>query len=377
MPALVWHQLRPRVRCRLARWRAKEKMNSAREANRKDHSMMFSRQQTTLALAACLALAGLVSAVRAADSDVLATVDGKPITEGDVRKLVQGKLISIESEMYDAKKEGVDALIMQRLLEKEAKAKGVSVDALLETEIAAKVSEPTSAEVESLYEQAKDRIEKPIEEVREALVQHLRNARIEAMRETYVGRLRSQAKVSIKIKPPVVNVPGTGPTRGPANAPITIIEFSDFQCPYCSRAEQAVEQVLSTYKDKVRLVFRDYPLGFHPFAQKAAEAARCAGDQGKYWEYHGTLFKNQQALQQSDLEKYAADLKLDSEKFKTCLTSDKYAEAVQKDVEVGNSVGVNGTPAFFINGRFISGAVPFENFQEIIDDILKEKGAAS
>ncbi|MBI1818201.1 MAG: thioredoxin domain-containing protein [Deltaproteobacteria bacterium] len=333
--------------------------------------------RTVLTVTAALLVISAASIARAADSAVLATLDGAPITEAEVAKVIQGRLIGLESQIYDAKKEGIDSIVSQRLLEKAAKAQHLTVDALLKKEVAARVSDPSADEVEQLYEQNKENIGRPLEEVRPALIEHLRNARIEAAREAYLQQLRAGAKLSLKISPPIIQVPGTGPSRGPANAPVTIIEFSDFQCPYCGRAEQTVEQVLSTYKDKVRLVYRDYPLSFHEHAQRAAEAAHCAGDQGKYWEYHALLFKNQTALEDTNLEQYAADLQLDKDKFKQCLDDGKYAAQVAKEVEVGNSVGVSGTPAFFINGRFLSGALPFESFKEIIDEILKNKSSRS
>lgn len=161
------------------------------------------------------------------------------------------------------------------------------------------------------------------------------------------------------------------PQKGPANAKVTIIEFSDFQCPFCARAQPTLEQIFQTYGSKVRLVYRDFPLSFHQNAQKAAEAAECADEQGKFWEYHDILFANQNALDTESLKKYAAELKLDSQKFNSCLDSGKYGQEVKKDFSDGQSAGVQGTPAFFINGRLVSGAQPFENFKAIIDEELK------
>ena len=160
------------------------------------------------------------------------------------------------------------------------------------------------------------------------------------------------------------------PVKGPATAKITIIEFSDFQCPFCARAVPTMEQIFKTYGDKVRLVYRDFPLSFHQYAQKSAEAAECADEQGKFWEYHDSLFANQNALDIDSLKKYASDTKLDTAKFNECLDSGKYAEEVQKDFKDGQSAGVRGTPAFFINGRLVSGAQPFETFKKIIDEEL-------
>lgn len=158
------------------------------------------------------------------------------------------------------------------------------------------------------------------------------------------------------------------PAKGPANAKVTIVEFSDYQCPYCGRVEPTVKQILSTYGDKVRFVYRDFPLSsLHQNAQKASEASECADKQGKFWEYHDKLYQNQSALDVTSLKKYAADLKLDTTKFNQCLDSGEMTAEVQKDEQDGVTAGVDGTPSFFINGESIVGAQPFEAFKAIID----------
>ena len=163
------------------------------------------------------------------------------------------------------------------------------------------------------------------------------------------------------------------PALGDKNAPVTIIEFSDFQCPFCARFhQQTFPQINEEYvkKGKVRFVYRDYPLPFHQFAQKASEAAECADEQGKFWQYHEEIFKNQQALSIENLKKWATDLGLDSKKFNGCLDSGKMAAEVQKDLQEGGSYGASGTPAFFINGKLISGAQPYQAFKQAIDSEL-------
>jgi len=170
------------------------------------------------------------------------------------------------------------------------------------------------------------------------------------------------------------------PSVGPANAPVTIIEFSDYQCPFCKRVEPAIRQVLDTYKDKVRLVYRDFPLSFHQNAQKAAEASECADEQGKFWEYHDLLFERQAEWSSEGndkLKEYASSLGLDAKKFNECLDSGKYASEVQKDLNDGQSYGVAGTPAFFINGIEVSGAQPFSSFQQVIDTELSKASSSA
>lgn len=161
--------------------------------------------------------------------------------------------------------------------------------------------------------------------------------------------------------------------KGDAKAPVTIVEFSDYQCPFCTRFYQTEKQIDEQYvkTGKVKFVYRDFPLSFHQNAQKAAEAAECAGEQGKYWEMHDKLFDNSQAdgtgLNTADLKKYAVDLSLDTTKFNTCLDTGAMAKEVQKDFNDGQAAGIQGTPGFFVNGVPISGAQPFSAFQQVID----------
>src|SRR5262249_6614274 len=155
-----------------------------------------------------------------------------------------------------------------------------------------------------------------------------------------------------------------------ANAPVTIVEFSDFLCPFCRRAQPTLSAIEKRYGDKVRFAFRDYPLEqLHPGATRAAEAARCATDQGKFWPYHDRLFQKATASP-DDLKTYAGEVGLDVAKFNECFASGKHAAAVQKDMHEGSRLGIGGTPAFFINGRMVSGAQPLEAFAQIIDDEL-------
>lgn len=165
------------------------------------------------------------------------------------------------------------------------------------------------------------------------------------------------------------------PALGPEKAPITIVEFSDYQCPFCARVEPTIKKVLENYKDNVRLVYRDFPLGFHQYGQKSAEATECADEQGKFWEYHDLLFEKQSEwspVGPSKFSEYAKDLGLDVAKFTECLDSGKYKEEVQKDQSDGQKYGVSGTPAFFINGVEVSGAQPYSAFEKVIEQELKK-----
>lgn len=170
-----------------------------------------------------------------------------------------------------------------------------------------------------------------------------------------------------------VRVPDDGAVKGPADAKVTVVEFSDFQCPFCSRVEPTLSQMEKEYGNKVRFVWKNYPLPFHQNAEPAAEAAMAAHAQGKFWQMHDKLFQNQQALDQAALEKYAQDVGLNVAKFKSDVEAKKFKATIESETKEGQAVGVNGTPAVFINGRKISGAYPFETFKKIADEELAKK----
>lgn len=165
------------------------------------------------------------------------------------------------------------------------------------------------------------------------------------------------------------------PSLGPENAPVTIVEFSDYQCPFCARWQQEVwPQISETYQGKVRLVYRDFPLvQAHPYAQDAAVAARCAGEQGRYWEYHDLLFLGEMEFSPLAYEAFASRLELDMDPFNQCRKSSEMLQLVQSDLSLGELVGIDGTPTFFVNGYRIKGAQPFEEFQKVIDSILADQ----
>jgi protein-disulfide isomerase len=166
---------------------------------------------------------------------------------------------------------------------------------------------------------------------------------------------------------------GNAPSKGPKNAPLEVIIFSDFQCPFCKRVEPTLAQMEKEYAGKIRMVWKNYPLPFHNNAEPAAQAALAAHAQGKFWQMHDTLFANMTALDRPSLDKYAQEVGLNMAKFKADMDSGKYKDQVQAEMKEGQAVGVNGTPAVFINGRKISGAYPFETFKKIADEELAKK----
>jgi protein-disulfide isomerase len=266
----------------------------------------------------------------------------------------------------------LDQVVQDRLLDAEAASRKITKDQLL-AEI--KPAAVTDAEVNAFYEQNKAQIPAPKEQVADKIKAYLEQQGQQKAKTDYFKTLEAKYKVDYKIEPIRVQVAATGPAKGPANAPVTIVEFSDFQCPFCSRLTPTMQEVEKKYGDKVRVVFRQYPLPFHQNAQKAAEASLCAQDQGKFWEMHDAMFANQQELGVDQLKAKAAELGMNADKFNKCVDSGEKAAAIQADQKAGSAAGVSGTPAMFINGRFINGAVPIDQITPVIDDELRRAGS--
>ncbi|QRO00907.1 thioredoxin domain-containing protein [Archangium violaceum] len=330
---------------------------------------------------ATAATATTTSAEPSADTVVATYGDGQKVTFGELNERVKEPLANLEKQKYQLRKQGLEGFVVEKLVAAEAKKRGVSEEELMKAEIDGKIPQPPEEEIKKLYDEAKERLPPgtTFEQVKPQIVDFLNGSKRQERARAYFEELKKANNVQITLpeppKPPVERkeVAATGPARGPEGAPITIVEFSDFQCPYCSRAIKTVDEVLAAYPNQVRLVFRQFPLDFHKQAPKAAEASLCANDQGKFWEYHDVLFANQQALEVPQLKEHAKKVGLDSAKFDKCLDSGEKASIVTADLEAGKKVGVNGTPAFFINGVLLSGAQPIEEFKSIIDAELKAK----
>jgi protein-disulfide isomerase len=257
----------------------------------------------------------------------------------------------------------------------EAKKRGLTTDKLLEQEVDAKVPEPTEVELAAIYAVQKEQIGKPYEEVKSQLQQSLKKAKIQQARQEYSNRLREQTKVSILLGPPRTQV-GFDPARvrGNPKAKVMIVEFSDFQCPFCGQVQGTLKSILAKHGESVALAFRDMPVSqIHPQAMGAAQAARCAGEQGKFWEYHDLLFADQAWLDKPGLVTKAQKLQLEEKQFDACIASEKYKAQIQQDSQEGMRAGVNGTPGFFINGVFISGAQPEAAFEKLIQEQLSAR----
>jgi protein-disulfide isomerase len=317
----------------------------------------------SLALAACQTSSPPKTAETPDASAPVARWSGGNISAGELDALT-----------YPQKKQALEQLVVQRMVEQKAKAAGLATDAFLKKTIGDKTQQPTDAEMQKVYdEKVKGRPgAPPFEQLKPQIAQYLQQERSQEAYRSYLTKLKEEAKLEILLKAPRLKVAAEGPSKGPASAPVTIVEFSDFQCPYCAKAEDTIARVMKDYDGKVRVVFRDFPLPMHPQAQKASEAAQCAGDQGKYWEMHGKLFQNQQALQPDKLKGYAKDVGLDQAKFDKCLDSGEKAKVVDASRQAGEAVFVNATPSFFVNGQPMP-APTYEEFKKVIDGELARK----
>jgi len=306
----------------------------------------------------------------------IATVDGQNIYDEDLASSVEGQLQPLRNQEYEIKRKALDGLVEQKMLEAAAKKKGVTVEKLIDQEVVSKIADPSDAEVEGYY--YGNRVTRPFAEVKSQLKEGLKQAKVRQAREEFIKNLRADSNVVVLLSAPRVEVAhDPARLRGNPKAPVMIVEFSDYQCFYFNETATTEKELLAKYGDKVSLSYRDFPLtAIHSQAMIAAEASRCALEQGKFWEYHDQLFGGSK-LEKDDLIGYARNLKLDDKQFESCLTNEKYKADIEKDEQEGRKAGVNGTPGFFVNGVFINGAKPKDEFAKVIDDELGRKSAVA
>ena len=318
---------------------------------------------------------------KAGPSDIVVTVGTTSITLDQVdQKALQEPVTSfgnlkLSQAVYEARRAAAAEMVGNLLIDQEAKRRSLDRAILYEQEITSKVKPVVEADIAAWFQANPQRVQgATLDQVRAPIQSLLTQQRIQGARDTYVDTLKVKTPVRVMLDPPRMTVSaGNSPAKGPANAPIELIEFADFQCPYCLAASPTVKRVVETYGDRIRLVYRNYPLPNHPQAVPAAEAAQCANEQGQFWAYHDRLFGEPGKLADADLKQTAAALGMDAAKFNKCVDDHKYRSVVDADAQAGNEAGVTGTPAFFINGRMLSGAQPFDAFRSVIDDELELK----
>jgi protein-disulfide isomerase len=287
-------------------------------------------------------------------STVLATVGGRAITKGFLEERLKPYVYKRRLEIYGDELAALNYKIYEKLLIAEAKKRNTTPEELFRTEVTAKIKAPTEADVTKFYEENKARIQGDLPSLREQISNFLLQQEQRKLVFELNQRLRTSANLRVMLtepEPPVLAVStDDDPSRGEQNAPVTVVVFTDFQCPACAATHPVIDETLKSYATRVRLVVRDFPLPNHAMARKAAEAANAAAAQGKFFEYINILFKNQSALDVPSLKKYAADLGLNTARFNAALDSGEYAAEVEHDMDDGAQYGVDSTPAIFVNG---------------------------
>ncbi|MBP7798903.1 MAG: thioredoxin domain-containing protein [Thermoanaerobaculaceae bacterium] len=314
----------------------------------------------------------------AVQEPAVATFAGQAITASELEAEGASRLLKVRNEEFKIKAELARELAFRRLQERAARALGIERAELFRRNVTAMAGEPAKEEVEDLLKRYRAQLPPDEAQARQQVVQYLREQRTRAQEQGWRRAMLADARFRLLIDPPRADI-GTDdrdPSRGPAEAPVTVVEFSDYQCPFCGRVQSSLHQLKQTYGSKLRFVFKQLPLEMHQHARFAAEAALCAGQQGKYWEMHDWLFANQQKIAPEGIRAAAVELKLAPAAFAACLEKKTFARKVEDDVRLAGSLGITGTPAFLVNGRFIEGAQPYEAFQEVIDDELARKAPA-
>jgi protein-disulfide isomerase len=327
---------------------------------------------------AALAMMGVASAQDL--SDVVAELNGEKITRAELHDKQAGALLQPRYDFYQAEQKALNNLLAQRLLENEARRQKLSVEDLLKRDVDSKVTDLTEEQLRTVYDVISPK--ESYEATRAKILESVRSQRLQKARLAYVEGLREKTNVLVLLAPPRADFAvGDSPRLGPANAPVQLVEFSDYECPYCIKVHPDLKKLKAEFGDQLSFVYKDFPLPMHAHAQKAAEAARCALAQSKFWEYHDRLFSSTQ-IDDPQLKQFATDLGLDMAKFNHCLDSGQESAAVQKDAAEAQKIGLGGTPSFFLNGRFFTGAVQYQDLRQMVLRELaaeknKEKSAAA
>lgn len=328
-----------------------------------------------LAFAVCLT--GLAP-VHAGAAAAAATIDGVPIGFEEVDQLIGARVAALNEQIYQLQRQTVDGLINEQLMAQEANRRGITAADLFDADVVHKTESVSDGEVEAFYKANESHLPTQEANLRERIRLHLHNQKLNARQQAFLGELRARAQVQILIKAPAIfraalKLDGA-PIKGRSDAPVTIVKFEDFHCPFCKDAQPTLNQLLSKYPDRVKLAHKDFPIDeLHSAARAGHVAARCAGAQGKFWSYHDALYANAPKAAPEDLRNYAKEAGLDMASFEQCLATGQFVAAVEKDVAEGKRAGVTGTPAFYINGRLVAGLQPLESFVKLIEEELAQR----
>ena len=309
---------------------------------------------------------------------LVAKIGGEEITEDMLIGADKLDFFELKKREYDLRMDRLNKLLVDKLIGGEAKKAGMTLDDYITKKIVKgdlKISDKDYKKFVADKHIPESQINP---QIKEKIMSYLQTMKRQDVITEYVAKLTKGSPVEVYFNKPKMQVEvevGNAPVFGKKDATVTVVEFTDMECPFCSRAAETVTQLKKKYGNKVKFALRHFPLPMHQNARPAAEAAMCVNEQGtdKFWKFHDIAFKKQDKLDKTSLEQYAKESGADVKKFTECVTSKKYADYVQKDMDYGEKIGVKSTPTFFVNGQILSGALPIESFSEIIDEELNEK----
>jgi protein-disulfide isomerase len=330
----------------------------------------------TLLLPPAIACAVDQQPTAAASGEVVARIGEEAVTESDLAAASGGDVFRLRQELFQARLDALRELLLDRVLEVAAAAEETTPEAVLDARLEGRLQPPDEAQVDAMYQQYKGRLQGDEASGKAQIRAYLE----QQARQLAEGEVRDELfeayDVKILLDPPRADIPvgPTDPSRGPADAPVTLVEFSDFQCPYCGRVQPELGQLTERYGDNLRHVFKQLPLPMHSQARLAAEASLCANDQGKFWPLHDWMFSHRTTLERDAIVAAAGEVGVTEVRFAACLDQGTFAEKVEEDMELARRYGITGTPGFMINGRFLGGAQPIQAFVDLIDDELRRAG---
>jgi protein-disulfide isomerase len=306
---------------------------------------------------------------------VMASIDGKPISEEELMGEDKLEFVDALKKIYDMRLNRMGQVLLEKVYGEEAKKANVSIPEYVETKVLKGDAKISDSDYNKFVLEKKIPKEQLNPQLKERILAYMKSQKRSEQINDLIVKLSKEHKVEIYFAKPNIKMDiqvGDAPFAGSKDAKVKIVEFSDFQCPFCSRAASTVMEIKKKYGNKIQLAFKQYPLPMHSQARPAAEASLCVNEQGtdKFWKYHDLLFANSEHLDNDNLKKLAKSAGVKEDQFTKCLTDKKFSKAVQDDMDYGNKLGVRSTPTFFINGRLISGAQPYESFKEVIDEEL-------
>lgn len=312
---------------------------------------------------------------QAREDGVVAKAAGVEISSEELHNGIQSELFDLEQKIFETKMNNLKAILLQKLMEQDPAKKGLSNDEFLDQHIA-KNLKVSDKDIDAFIKERNIPKEQVNAQIKERVRGFLMNEKKQEALEEWLAAKTKKGGIEVffqKPRRPTFDVQvGNAPILGKEKAPVTIVEFSDFQCPYCSKAADIVHQVKKEFGGKVKIAFKQFPLPFHAQAKAASNAALCAGEQKKeaFWTLHDAFFGNQDKLNRDLFLKQAKSAKLDVDAFEKCLDEKKYYAQIEADIEQGKNLGVKSTPTFFVNGKLVQGAQPFEVFKELIQEEL-------